>query len=91
MSYPHVQRLVVFGRSAGLAFAQDCGLDDSPRDANNSGVTALQMAIVQRKPATGFVVHSDRETQYASAQHQGLLKKYGLIGGMSRKGNCWDT
>ena len=28
--------------------------------------------------------------QYASAQHQGLLKKYGLVGSMSRKGNCWD-
>ena len=53
--------------------------------------TALQMAIVQRKPAAGLVVHSDRGTQYASAQHQGLLKKYGLIGSMSRKGNCWDN
>ena len=29
--------------------------------------------------------------QYASAQHQGLLKKYGLIGDMSRKGNCCDN
>ena len=53
--------------------------------------TALQMAIVQRNPAAGLVVHSDRGTQYASAQHQGLLKKYGLVGSMSRKGNCWDT
>ena len=52
---------------------------------------ALQMAIVQRNPAAGLVVHSDRGTQYASAQHQGLLKKYGLVGSMSRKGNCWDT
>ena len=38
---------------------------------------ALHMAIVQRKPGVGLVVHSDRGTQYASAQHQGLLKKYG--------------
>nr|MDP2190606.1 IS3 family transposase [Rhodoferax sp.] len=52
---------------------------------------ALQMAIVQRNPAAGLVVHSDRGTQYASAQHQGLLKKYGLVGSMSRKGNCWDN
>ena len=36
-------------------------------------------------------MHSDRGTQYASAEHQGLLKKYGLIGSMSRKGNCWDN
>ena len=53
--------------------------------------TALQMAIVQRNPAGGLVVHSDRGTQYASALHQGLLKKYALVGSMSRKGNCWDN
>ena len=53
--------------------------------------TALQMAIVQRNPAAGLVVHSDRGTQYACAQHQGLLKKHGLIGSMSRKGNCRDN
>lgn len=53
--------------------------------------TALQMAIVQRNPAAGLVVHSDRGTQYASAQHQGLLQKHGLVGSMSRKGNCWDN
>ena len=52
---------------------------------------ALQMAIVQRNPGAGLVVHSDRGTQYASAEHQGLLTKYGLIGSMSRKGNCWDN
>jgi transposase InsO family protein len=52
---------------------------------------ALQMAIVQRNPAQGLIVHSDRGTQYASAEHQALLTKYGLIGSMSRKGNCWDN
>lgn len=53
--------------------------------------TALQMAIVQRNPATGLIVHSDRGTQYASAEHQALLAKHGLVGSMSRKGNCWDN
>lgn len=53
--------------------------------------TALQMAITQRNPAAGLVVHSDRGTQYASAQHQALLQKHGLVGSMSRKGNCWDN
>ena len=53
--------------------------------------TALQMAIVQRNPAPGLIAHSDRGTQYASAEHQGLLTKHGLVGSMSRKGNCWDN
>ena len=52
---------------------------------------ALQMAIVQRNPAPGLIVHSDRGTQYASSEHQALLTKYGLVGSMSRKGNCWDN
>ena len=52
---------------------------------------ALQMAIVQRNPAPGLIVHSDRGTPYASAEHQALLAKHGLVGSMSRKGNCWDN
>ena len=47
------------------------------------------MAIVQRNPNAGLIVHSDRGTQYASAEHQALLKKHGLVGSMSGKGNCW--
>ena len=30
-------------------------------------------------------------TQYASALHQALLARHGLVGSMSRKGNCWDS
>lgn len=53
--------------------------------------TALQIAIAQRNPSPGLIVHSDRGTQYASSAHQALLKKHGLVGSMSRKGNCWDN
>ena len=52
---------------------------------------ALQLAIAQRQPAPGLIVHSDRGSQYASAAHQAVLDKHGLIGSMSRKGNCWDN
>ena len=53
--------------------------------------TALLMAIVQRNPAAGLIVHPDRDTQYAIAEYQALLDKPGLVGSMSRKGNCWDN
>ena len=53
--------------------------------------TALHLAICQRAPAPGLVVHSDRGSQYASEEHRGLLAKHGLVGSMSRKGNCWDN
>ena len=36
---------------------------------------ALQMAIAQRNPAQGLLVHSDRGTQYAGNAHQALLEK----------------
>ena len=52
---------------------------------------ALQLAIVQRQPASGLIVHTDRGSQYASTAHQALLTKHGLVGRMSRKGNCWDN
>jgi transposase InsO family protein len=53
--------------------------------------SALQLAIAQRQPAPGLIVHSDRGSQYASALHQALLTRHGLVGSMSRKGNCWDN
>lgn len=52
---------------------------------------ALQLAIAQRQPPPGLIVHSDRGSQYASALHQALLARHGLVGSMSRKGNCWDN
>lgn len=52
---------------------------------------ALAMAIAQRRPAPGLIVHSDRGSQYASREHQELLTRHGLRASMSGKGNCWDT
>ena len=49
---------------------------------------ALQMPTMQRNPAPELLVHSDRGTQYASSLHQALLAQHGLLGSMSRKGNC---
>lgn len=52
---------------------------------------ALNMAIQQRQPAPGLIVHSDRGSQYASDLYQTLLGKHGFVCSMSRKGNCWDN
>jgi len=54
-------------------------------------VSALRMAIQQRNPAPGLIVHSDRGSQYASEEYQSLLGRYGLVCSMSRLGNCWDN
>jgi transposase InsO family protein len=52
---------------------------------------ALQMALQQRKPPRGLLLHSDRGSQYASDDYQKLLKAHGIVCSMSRKGNCWDN
>jgi putative transposase len=52
---------------------------------------ALLMAIGARKPAKGLIWHTDQGSQYASDSHRALLKKYGIVQSMSRKGNCWDN
>jgi transposase InsO family protein len=53
--------------------------------------SALEMAIAQRQPAPGPIVHSDRGSQYASQAHRDVLQRHGLVASMSRKGNCWDN
>jgi putative transposase len=52
---------------------------------------ALQLAIAQRQPAPGLIVHSDHGSQYASADYQALISRHDRACSMSRKGNCWDN
>jgi putative transposase len=52
---------------------------------------ALTMAIWQRQPKEGLIVHSDQGVQYASHQYRRLLKSNGFVGSMSKKGCCWDN
>lgn len=54
-------------------------------------MNALIMAIQRRGPAPGLIFHSDRGSQYASADFQSLLAKHGMLCSMSRKGDCWDN
>ena len=52
---------------------------------------ALEMALQQRCPDEGLIHHSDRGCQYASEDQQVLLEESGVIGSMSRRGNCLDN
>ena len=51
---------------------------------------ALTRAIHPRMPKAGLLHHSDRGSQYAATAYQPLLTLHGMIGSMSRRGNCWD-
>lgn len=54
-------------------------------------VSALRMALVERKPKPGLVHHSDRGVQYASQTYTELLKQHQVRISMSRKGNPYDN
>ena len=54
-------------------------------------IKALHQAIGRRGLSFGCIFHSDRGVQYASADFRAVLKRYGFIQSMSRKGNCYDN
>jgi putative transposase len=54
-------------------------------------LNALDMALEGRQPPRGLLHHSDRGSQYASADYQQALAARGIQCSMSRKGNCWDN
>jgi putative transposase len=65
----------------------------SIRDTRDRSIvlSALESALVQRDPRAGLVCHSDRGSQYASADYQEVLSGAGAVCSMSRKGNCYDN
>lgn len=53
--------------------------------------SALSKALYERAPGPGLLHHSDRGSQYTSADYQTQLKKNHVVVSMSRKGDCWDN
>ena len=54
-------------------------------------LSALRMARAARHPAPGLMHHSDRGSQYASAEYRAELAAHGMVASMSRKGDCYDN
>jgi putative transposase len=52
---------------------------------------ALKAAIHARNPPRGCIHHSDRGSQYASETYRMVLREYGLVGSMGRRGNPYDN
>src|SRR5262245_6695412 len=52
---------------------------------------ALSMAIWQRQPAAGLIMHTDRGSQYSADSYRQLLRQHGIEPSMSHKGHCWDN
>jgi transposase InsO family protein len=67
------------------------GWSASERMTRQLAIDALQMAVGRRHPGKGLLHHTDRGSQYASADYQKILKEHDMICSMSRKGNCYDN
>ncbi len=52
---------------------------------------ALAMALRRRHVDGELLHHTDRGSQYASADYRKHLAAQGIVCSMSRKGNCWDN
>ena len=67
------------------------GWSIKPRMTVDIVTDALRMAWFRKKPPRGLIHHSDRGSQYTAGSFQDLLREYGMVCSMSRKGNCWDN
>ena len=76
-----------------LAVVLDLGtrrvIGHATRSTLERELAALKVALGRR--AAPALQHSDRGSQYASADYQALLHRHGIRCSMSRRGNCLDN
>jgi putative transposase len=63
----------------------------SERLSKNLVEESLLRAVTSRRPEKEVLHHSDRGSQYCSREYRRLLKRFGLLVSMSRRGNCYDN
>jgi transposase InsO family protein len=76
--------LDIYSRRA-IGYARDTSRDERLVE------TALDMALVSRRPTPGLLHHSDRGSQYSSAGYRGSLEELGIRMCMSGKGEPYDN
>jgi transposase InsO family protein len=74
-----------------LASRRVIGWSTAAHLEHSLALRALEQAVALRRPVPGLVHHSDRGVQYACGAYQAVLQRHGMIGSMSRAGNCWDN
>jgi transposase InsO family protein len=52
---------------------------------------ALSMALCQRQPAAGLILHTDRGSQYGADSYRQLLTQHGIEPSMSRAESFFHT
>ena len=52
---------------------------------------ALERALASRRPAGGWIHHTDRGSQYGADDYRERVDELGGVASMSRQGDCWDN
>jgi transposase InsO family protein len=74
-----------------LCTCEIVGYDMAIRMTQDLVGRALFRAVTAKRPAKGLIHHSDRGSQYCFKSYRKLLRQFGILSSMSRKGNCWDN
>ena len=54
-------------------------------------LAALEQAVARRQPGRGLLHHTDKGSQYTSADYRKRLEEFGMVASMSGTGNCFDN
>jgi putative transposase len=74
-----------------LSTRQVVGYSLAERMPDELVLAALRNACHAELPAAHTVFHSDRGSQFASADFRTAIGALEMVASMSRKGNCWDN
>lgn len=61
------------------------------RPVLNMVLEMVSKTIKKRPDCAGVILHSDRGWHYQHRKYRNMLKKYGIMQSMSRRGNCLDN
>ena len=74
-----------------LCTRQIVGYAMGERMTRNVVIESLRRAVEATRPSAGLVHHSDRGSQYCSAEYRKMLEALGMTASMSGTGNCYDN
>ena len=67
------------------------GWSMSSRNDTELVLSALQMAVAQRRPKAGLIHHTDQGQTYLGTAYRRYLIDHQIRMSMSRRANCWDN
>ena len=94
ITYIHTREgFVYLATVTGLLLEKNCWLRHGGTHANRIGPKrSAKLAVRNCQPIEGVTIfHSDRGSQYTSADYTATMNKYGFLASVERTGVCYDN